>query len=156
MKQTPSRSLIVAFQNPHDVLNRIVMDSPVVVEATKVSKRKFAVGTKKYWVDKHDRLHRKNGKPAFVDSDGIALWAIHGWAHREDGPAIEASLMGKVWYKHGLLHRVDGPALILNDTKHWYVNGLFMHTLEEYCKTLGLDEHIRVLLQLKYGEISRD
>jgi hypothetical protein len=55
--------------------------------------------------------------------------------HREDGHAVEYSLIGyKAWYINGKRHREDGPAVEWpNGDKSWFINGKSLSE-EEFLK----------------------
>jgi hypothetical protein len=78
----------------------------------------------------HDKLHRDDGGPAVINSDGSTEWWINGERHRTDGPALINS-KGSHWYFNGERHRVGGPALISRAASYsqcsemWFMNGNF-------------------------------
>jgi hypothetical protein len=77
----------------------------------------------KYWLDKQDRYHRKNG-PAIIKPNGNEFWFKHGKLHRLDGPAIITELEQN-WYYYGKLHRRDAPAVnVENEITEWWKYGL--------------------------------
>ncbi len=67
---------------------------------------------------------------------GVECTNEHGHLHREDGPAVIASIGSKYWYINGHLHREDGPAVILakgDKVYYYYLNGIpysYEHWLE--------------------------
>jgi len=40
------------------------------------------------WYDERGARHRDNGLPALVMADGCEVYYVHGYAHRENGPAF--------------------------------------------------------------------
>jgi hypothetical protein len=61
-----------------------------------------------YYFDVSGERHNEHG-PSIINSSGTKIWFIHGKIHREDGPALMASL-GEIWYYQGMIHRLNGPA----------------------------------------------
>ena len=70
-------------------------------------------------------LHRSSGLPCtdwkLGFGEHVQEWAIFGFRHREDGPAVLHTYEGdgdgkqvirEAWYVDGNLHRTDGPALV--------------------------------------------
>ena len=63
-----------------------------------------------------------------VNESGTKRWLLHGYLHREDGPAVEWSNGSKQWYLNDKLHREDGPACEWADGyKWWWLNGKEVH-----------------------------
>ena len=56
------------------------------------------------------------GAPARYSWQHRPLWYRAGYAHREDGPAID----GIGWWLHGHVHRIEGEALF---SVAWFVEG---------------------------------
>jgi hypothetical protein len=47
--------------------------------------------------DEKDQPHRDDG-PAYVSSNGMKFWYIHGKRHRLDGPAVEHPYYVREWW----------------------------------------------------------
>ena len=63
-----------------------------------------------------------------VDEWGTKRWFLHGYLHREDGPAIETKDGYRAWYLNDKLHREDGPAAGYPDgSKEWCLHGERVH-----------------------------
>lgn len=70
------------------------------------------------------RCHSTTGALCVVRQSGTKEWYLHGFLHREDGPAIEHPDGSQLWFQEGVRHRLDGPAVQLADgTRKWYVRG---------------------------------
>ena len=76
--------------------------------------------------NKKSTIHRDDGGPAILCSDGYKAWVVNGKRHRDgDKPAIEDKY-GKEWWVNGIRHRANNkPALIMRagEYKEWWVNG---------------------------------
>ena len=63
-----------------------------------------------------------------VDERGNKTWLLHGYRHREDGPAVEWTDGSKSWFLNGNLHREDGPAYEQPDGyKEWWLHHEGVH-----------------------------
>jgi len=71
-----------------------------------------------------DETWRKLKEPApEIDDNRGRRWFLHGFLHREDGPAVIWANGSEFWYKNGDLHREDGPAVIwASGCKSWYLH----------------------------------
>lgn len=65
-------------------------------------------------------IHRDDGFPAVVYSDGHQEWLHRGLVHREDGPAVIYPDGTQEWWVEGMLHREHGPARIHADGQEEY------------------------------------
>ncbi len=73
-----------------------------------------------FW-EKNGLLHNQYG-PAWIDNDAIEYY-IHGYAHRDDGPAVTFFNGNEEWYQYDRLHRDDGPAVRCGRSEMWFQDG---------------------------------
>lgn len=98
-----------------DIYHRV--DGPALID-----------GTGEYWYYEGN-LHRGEGLPAVIKTDGTKQWHVKGKLHRIDGPAVEQLDGLKEWHIKGKLHREDGPAVEHADGgKEWYISGRLQRT----------------------------
>jgi len=83
------------------------------------------------WVDEHDKLHREDDLPAYIDPY-TKIWSIHGDRHRDNGPAYVQyegmTVIYTEWFFRGKRHRLDGPAIIRhqgNEYTEYYVDNVY-------------------------------
>lgn len=76
-----------------------------------------------------------------------------GQPHCDDAPAIYGANGGwEHWLQHGVFHRVDGPATLWRDGFHlWVVNGIPVHTWEDFQREAKCTDEEITVLQIKWG-----
>lgn len=59
------------------------------------------------------------------------------------------------WFRDGYLHRVDGPAVIYIDSRvaEWYINGVPIHSYEQYQELTDCSNNDILWWKITYGEI---
>jgi len=83
-----------------------------------------------YFYNKAGKLHRSEGQPAVIKTDGSEEWYINGELHRDNNlPAIIKASGYKAWYSHGKLYRSDGLHTIETSTgdREWRTNIYSLH-----------------------------
>ncbi len=70
-------------------------------------------------------LHREDGPAIEFTIVKTKIWYQNGILHREDGPAIEDSSGTREWFQNNKRHRLNGPAIeYVNGKKYWHIEGI--------------------------------
>lgn len=102
------------------------------------------------WRDSEGYLHSTCG-PAVIDVLSLAAeYWVHGFLHREDGPAIVLRDLEE-WWINGKRHREDGPAIVdtLFHVSEWWIDGkvLSKPEVDQYKMEMLLLKKINLFLE---------
>jgi hypothetical protein len=113
---------IILFRLPNGWLHSINGQSAYIEQ--------YADGITHVWYY-HDKVHRLDDKPAFINSNGTQIWYHHGQKHRDNDEPAHIDLNGtRVWYYHDQKHRDnDKPAFMGSDgtCQYWKNNVQYTH-----------------------------